>query len=414
MRDMRDTPTISRETSTIMRDFLRISQSKRTYNKSDKLEQITENIHEGMIEKENEHNEKTARKSERSTESSDDKKDKIKSDVNDKNDRNERFFERSDSNHRHGSKYDRNDRNDRSDKNMINDRQDRNDRHDRTDRSLDGGLDRNIGKNMKRMILVTVEDNGIGITESARRSLFHPFKQAQRMAGGTGLGLYSLSKRIEALGGCYGVSDRSDGAQGSMFWFTFPYRPDATARLGSTSINSVVDSVSSHNFTIEHSAWMLKNTASVLSVDEPPKCDILRKCVLIIDDSLSILKVTSRLLKMKGHTVKTAPNGSVGLKMLKESFARQEFDMILTDLQMPVMDGMECAGRFRLFEEEELKKELFDINIKIKRKRMLIVGMSANSDDVSKKIALDSGMDFFVSKPFSYQDLKPIISGVVV
>jgi signal transduction histidine kinase len=51
------------------------------------------------------------------------------------------------------------------------------------------------------MIRITVEDHGIGISNKARKSLFAPFKQAQRMAGGTGLGLYSLLKRIEALGG---------------------------------------------------------------------------------------------------------------------------------------------------------------------------------------------------------------------
>jgi signal transduction histidine kinase len=53
----------------------------------------------------------------------------------------------------------------------------------------------------KRMILVTVEDSGIGISEEARKDLFQPFKQAQRMAGGTGLGLFSLLKRVEALNG---------------------------------------------------------------------------------------------------------------------------------------------------------------------------------------------------------------------
>jgi signal transduction histidine kinase len=53
----------------------------------------------------------------------------------------------------------------------------------------------------KCMVLVTVEDSGIGICEGARKNLFQPFKQAQRMAGGTGLGLYSLLKRVEALDG---------------------------------------------------------------------------------------------------------------------------------------------------------------------------------------------------------------------
>ena len=76
------------------------------------------------------------------------------------------------------------------------------------------------------MILVEVEDRGIGISKDMQTKLFAPFQQAQKHAGGTGLGLFSLSKRVEALGGSFGVRDRLDGQQGSLFWFTFPYRPD--------------------------------------------------------------------------------------------------------------------------------------------------------------------------------------------
>ena len=60
------------------------------------------------------------------------------------------------------------------------------------------------------------------------------------MSGGTGLGLYSLSKRIDALGGTYGIDQRPDGQRGSSIWFTFPYRPDAT--FESLHRNSIVDS----------------------------------------------------------------------------------------------------------------------------------------------------------------------------
>jgi signal transduction histidine kinase len=69
---------------------------------------------------------------------------------------------------------------------------------------------------------------GIGLSATARETLFQPFQQAQRMAGGTGLGLFSLSKRVEALGGFRGVEERKDGKRGSNFWFSFPYRPDRT------------------------------------------------------------------------------------------------------------------------------------------------------------------------------------------
>ena len=73
---------------------------------------------------------------------------------------------------------------------------------------------------------IEVEDTGIGMSEEAMASLFNPYKQTQRLAGGTGLGLYSLAKRLEALHGYYGVMKRRDGEQGSLFWFAIPYKPD--------------------------------------------------------------------------------------------------------------------------------------------------------------------------------------------
>ena len=234
----------------------------------------------------------------------------------------------------------------------------------------------------KRMLQLTVEDTGIGISEESRKNLFQPFKQAQRMAGGTGLGLYSLSKRIEALGGTAGVTSRSDGKQGSMFWFTFPYRPD------------------------EEAAKVDQHVEAITGADDSLNEIITPKRILIVDDSLSILKVTSRLLKMNGHTVETASNGSIGLKRLKEAYDTGDFDMILTDLQMPVMDGVEATSRFRRFEDEKMSS----CTSAIPRKRMLIVGMSANSDAQCKEEALKSGMDYFVTKPFAYKDLRPILS----
>ena len=233
---------------------------------------------------------------------------------------------------------------------------------------------------LRKMILLSVEDAGIGISKEDRSNLFQPFKQAQRMAGGTGLGLYSLSKRIEALGGSYGVCDRRDNKQGSQFWFTFPYRPDEAAQTATDAI--------------------LGSDIICRKVSDSKAMSIL-----IVDDSISILKVTSRLLRMNGHCVVTAPNGSVGLKMLKEAHNNDQFDMVLTDLQMPVMDGIEATKRFRKFELDELQRKQ-EMDGSQGGRRLLIIGMSANSDSSVRREALDSGMDHFCAKPFSYKDLS--------
>jgi signal transduction histidine kinase/CheY-like chemotaxis protein len=247
----------------------------------------------------------------------------------------------------------------------------------------------------KAMVLVTVEDRGIGISKAMRRSLFQPFKQAQRMAGGTGLGLYSLSKRIEALEGSCGVSSRSDGEQGSMFWFAFPYRPDESAV-------TVPDTDCKDG----------DRTPVITASDMELMVEPLR--ILVVDDSISVLKVTCRLLKMNGHSVETASNGHVGLERLKKGYDTIDFDMVLTDLQMPVMDGIEAAKRFRKYEQDRFEKNLSGLGttdaIKRKEGRLMFVGMSANADDQSKQDALDAGMDYFITKPFAYKDLAKLLS----
>jgi signal transduction histidine kinase len=74
-----------------------------------------------------------------------------------------------------------------------------------------------------------VIDCGIGLPEETMNALFKPFTQSQRLAGGTGLGLFSLARRVEALQGYYGVEKRPDGLKGSLFWFEIPYKPDVQA-----------------------------------------------------------------------------------------------------------------------------------------------------------------------------------------
>lgn len=149
--------------------------------------------------------------------------------------------------------------------------------------------------------------------------------------------------------------------------------------------------------------------ATQVSTSERIECPVTPRKILLIDDSLSILKVVSRLLKLNGHTVDTASNGLLGLEKLKKTFDTEDYDMVLTDLQMPIMDGIEATDRYRKFElEENLKKPGLGVKSESK-KRLLIVGMSANSDEQSKRDALETGMDYFFTKPFAYKDLQPIL-----
>ena len=275
----------------------------------------------------------------------------------------------------------------------------------------------------RQMIRVSVEDRGIGIPEDVRKNLFQPFKQAQRMAGGTGLGLYSLYKRMEALKGYCGIDSRTDGLTGSVFWLAFPYRPDFTfetcvfesqslrsSRLSRVRAGSSDGSEKKECYQ-KDSAMITPRIESSKSLEKTP----LR--ILLVDDSISILKITARFLRSKGHIVEEEENGSRALKRIKSAFLTQEFDLILTDLQMPVMDGFEFVRRFREYELKEMTTVGADIlrirKCSNRKGRLYIMGMSANSDNVSKQDALAVGMDQFITKPFEYQDFSQALEEII-
>jgi CheY-like chemotaxis protein len=243
-------------------------------------------------------------------------------------------------------------------------------------------------------IRISIEDTGIGLSEETRKTLFQPFRQAQRMAGGTGLGLFSLSKRMEALGGSRGVSKRRDGTPGSNFWFSFPYRPDWTTHELQKEIEDLSD---------QSGLFDKGSVRSIISCEEDSSIKMFHRSlnVMLIDDSLTILNVVSRSLRKNGYNFITASNGSAGLDRLIEGHEKDEFDFVLMDLQMPVMDGIEAVTRYREFEQVSGEIAL--------QTRLPIIGMSANSDNTTKQCALKCGMDLFIPKPFILAELESLL-----
>ena len=320
--------------------------------------------------------------------------------------------------------------------------------------------------NGEEYICFDVEDSGIGIPAEMRGMMFRPFQQTMRMAGGTGLGLYSLHKRVEVLQGTCGICDRRDGAQGACVWFRIPYRwdPDAAAeekrlRRLSPSVglsegdielglskqavcNDVAPSLVSskdgdqgddaHSSVVQKKKVMeLSGTVAVAAgvpltdssfisevcssscsmVTAVPDASISNKAdistnhsvsrqdvttraknILLVDDSLIVRKSVSRALAAEGFVLELAENGVMGLEMMQ---ARM-YDLVLLDIQMPMMDGLEAAKRLRRFESD------------LSNRHQNIVGISAFSGDQVRSDALCAGMDGFIEKPFKVGALLEI------
>ena len=200
---------------------------------------------------------------------------------------------------------------------------------------------------------------------------------------------------MDALGGICEVGDRDDGCQGSVFGFSLPYRPDPQHISSDNNVNvdfqnliSDVDVIGVEDSS--HGAKTIPNKSTL-----PP----MR--ILLVDDAPSILKVTRRFLEAHGHTVDTAENGSEALEKLKSGRVNSDsghatIDLMITDIQMPVMDGVECTTRFRQWESKLALNNSHEENEG--SGRLIIIGMSANNDDVFARETLTMGFDSFIAK----------------
>lgn len=275
------------------------------------------------------------------------------------------------------------------------------------------------------MLRFEIEDTGIGMTEESMQTLYSPFRQNQRLAGGTGLGLYSLSKRLDALNGSYGVQSRRDGKQGSLFWFAFPYRPDhgsANSVSEHVEIRPELRSSSPSELTVAPVLHLpLKFHDSFLSLNNPTGTPTYRQDnsedqmttksvdglnILLVDDTPTIIKMTTLMLRKMGHNITAAENGQLALNSIinKWEGVKEQYDVVLMDLQMPVMDGLEATRRLRNLEQESTENRM---------PRNIVLGVSANSDEETVEEALSAGVDGFLAKPFNAAIFTSTINAIL-
>lgn len=218
-------------------------------------------------------------------------------------------------------------------------------------------------------LLFSVRDSGIGMTDEQARSLFKPFYQANesitRQFGGTGLGLSISDRLVRALGGSINVS--SEPGRGSTFSFSIQApSPKDTAILRKPPAETCTERSSQHAPTRTFSGN-----------------------VLFADDALDNRRLVEHFLKKAGLNVVLAENGQQACDAVKA----QDFDLILMDVQMPVMDGLTATRSIR------------QNGVRIP---IIAISAGAMTSDIEK--AMDAGCSTHLSKPFSRDSLYETVA----
>jgi CheY-like chemotaxis protein/HPt (histidine-containing phosphotransfer) domain-containing protein len=212
-----------------------------------------------------------------------------------------------------------------------------------------------------------VRDTGIGIPAERMDRLFKPFSQADssmsRLYGGTGLGLVISQRLAERLGGRMWVE--STPGRGSSFFFTLRARP-----------------------ALSLPSRLTPETPDLAG----PLAERLPLRLLLAEDNSINQRVGLLLLEKLGYTADVAGNGVEALEALR----RQPYDLILMDIQMPVLDGLEATRRIRA----EFPAE----------RQPRVVALTANVLREQREACAAAGMDDFVQKPVSLGDLRAALA----
>lgn len=268
----------------------------------------------------------------------------------------------------------------------------------------------------------SVEDTGPGLSDSELASLFERFAQVnpktQSKYGGVGLGLFISRDLTELQGGQLGIA--TEQGTGSTFVFSIASKrvepPKSLSRVSSSiDFGARLSRASSLDFPIRQDtpvspafptgALSPLRGQGITRSSPPERPPRSTRKILIVEDNIVNQKVLANQLSKRGYDVSVALHGGEALEKLQmiSEFVSPtvSFDVVLMDLEMPVMDGLTCIKAIRTFEAEH------DI------KRTPVIAVTANARSEHGEAALKAGMDGITTKPYRIQDLLQQIEQAV-
>ena len=230
---------------------------------------------------------------------------------------------------------------------------------------------------------ISVKDNGIGIPEGKQELIFQKFTQldasATRTAGGTGLGLAIAKQLIEFMGGTLNLF--SVEHEGAEFWFKLAFIKPQETRSTPKSYTTQQEIVSPLGTESSESQQSVENALPINN-----------RILLVEDNSINQRVATAMLNKLK-FTVDIATNGFEALEALKKNI----YSLVIMDLQMPLMGGLEAT--------KEIRKQ----GTGILNPNIPIIAMTANATKEDHNNCLSAGMNDFLSKPVMMTTLQTLL-----
>jgi len=234
----------------------------------------------------------------------------------------------------------------------------------------------------------TVTDTGCGFDDEQKSRIFERFSQASPRThskyGGSGLGLFISREMIELQGGEIGV--RSRPGHGATFAFYIVARTASAPQPAQPTQQTTL-------------------SPALLPGRRPSEHARTKYSILVVEDNLVNQKILRMQLQKLGHEVHVVSHGREALDFLQttscwegRSSSPIDISVVLMDIEMPVMNGLECTRRIREAESEGLVK-----------RHLPIIAVSANAREGQVRYAMESGVDDAISKPFRVADLMPII-----